>query len=185
VRVGVFGGEFDPPHLAHLAVARTARDQLALDRVLVVPAGSPPHREVSTTPAATRLRMAELAFAGERMIEVSPIEIDRGGTSHTLETLQVLAPLGDLFLIMGADQLASFDSWREPGAIRDLATLVVAPRTGFIAPDGGAVLLEMAPVDLSSTGVRESLRTGGGEDLVPAAVLALIRAQGLYGGTPC
>jgi nicotinate-nucleotide adenylyltransferase len=185
VRVGVFGGEFDPPHLAHVAVARAARDQLALDRLLVVPAGSPPHREASTTPAATRLRMAELAFAGEPAVEVSPIEIDRGGTSHTLETLHALAPLGDLFLIMGADQLASFDTWREPAAIRELATLVVAPRTGFTVPDGDAVPLDMAPVDLSSTGVREALRTGGGEQLVPPAVLALIRAQGLYGGTPC
>jgi nicotinate-nucleotide adenylyltransferase len=185
VRVGVFGGEFDPPHLAHVAVARVARDQLALDRLLVVPAGTPPHREASTTPAATRLRMAELAFTGERAIEVSPIEIDRAGTSHTLESLEQLAPLGELFLIMGADQLASFDSWREPEAIRELATLVVAPRTGFAPPGGGAVPLEMAPVDLSSTDVRERLRTGDGEQLVPAAVLALIRAQGLYGGTPC
>jgi nicotinate-nucleotide adenylyltransferase len=185
VRVGVFGGEFDPPHLAHVTVARVARDQLALDRLLVVPAGAPPHRAESTTPAATRLRMAELAFAGERAIEVSPIEIDRGGTSHTLETLEQLAPLGELFLIMGADQLASFDSWREPEAIRELATLVVAPRTGFDPTDSHAVALEMAPVDLSSTDVRARLRTGDGEQFVPAAVLALIRAQGLYGGTPC
>jgi nicotinate-nucleotide adenylyltransferase len=185
VRVGVFGGEFDPPHLAHVAVARTARDQLALDRLLVVPAGTPPHRAASTTPAAVRLRMAELAFAGERAIEVSSIEIDRGGTSHTLETLETLAPLGELFLIMGADQLASFDSWREPEAIRELATLVVAPRTGFAPTSGGEVPLQMAPVDLSSTDVRERLRAGDGEQLVPAAVLALIRAQGLYGGTPC
>ena len=185
MRVGVFGGEFDPPHLAHVAVARAARDQLALDRLLVVPAGMPPHRDASTTPAATRLRMAELAFADERAIEVSSIEIDRGGTSHTLDTLEQLAPLGDLFLIMGADQLASFDSWREPAAIRGLATLVVAPRTGFDASGSGAVQLEMAPVDLSSTDVRERLRNGDAEGLVPAAVLALIRAQGLYGGTPC
>jgi nicotinate-nucleotide adenylyltransferase len=185
VRVGVFGGEFDPPHLAHVAVARAARDQLALDRLFVVPAGTPPHREASTTPAATRLRMAELAFADERAIEVSSIEIDRGGTSHTLETLEQLAPLGDLFLIMGADQLASFDSWYEPAAIRELATLVVAPRTGFDVPGSGVRQLEMAPVDLSSTVVRERLRSGDAEGLVPATVMALIRAQGLYGGTPC
>jgi len=86
---------------------------------------------------------------------------------------------------MGADQLASFDAWREPEAIRELATLVVAPRTGFAPPGGAALPLEMAPVDLSSTDVREQLRSGEGEQLVPAAVLALIRAQGLYGGTPC
>jgi nicotinate-nucleotide adenylyltransferase len=185
VRVGVFGGEFDPPHRAHLAVARAARDQLRLDRLIVVPAGTPPHREPSTTPATIRLRMAELAFAGEPGIEVSPIEIDRGGTSHTLETLEALTPLGDLYLIMGADQLASFESWREPDAIRTLATLVVAPRTGFAPQQSGAVMLDMAPVDLSSTGVRRALKDGEADALVPPDVLALIRSQGLYGGVPC
>jgi nicotinate-nucleotide adenylyltransferase len=185
VRVGVFGGEFDPPHLAHVAVVRAARDQLELDRVLVVPAGSPPHRDASTTPAETRLRMAELAFADEPRVEVTRIEIDRGGTSHTLETLQQLEPLGELFLILGADQLASFASWREPDRIRELATLVAAPRPGTPIDDPQAVVLEMAPIDLSSTGVRSAIGEGGGDDLVPAAVLALIRAQGLYGGAPC
>ncbi len=185
MRVGVFGGEFDPPHRAHLAVARAARDQLALDRVVVVPAGTPPHREASETPAGLRLRMAELAFAGERGIEVSSVEIDRGGTSHTLETLEQLAPLGELFLIMGADQLASFESWREPQRIRALATLVVAPRTGFPVSEGAAIRLEMEPVDLSSTEVREALRRGDGDELLPGPVRTLIAAEGLYRGAPC
>jgi nicotinate-nucleotide adenylyltransferase len=185
VRVGVFGGEFDPPHLAHVAVVRAARDQLGLDRVLVVPAGSPPHRDPSTTPATTRLRMAELAFADEPRIEVTPIEIDRGGTSHTLETLGQLEPLGELFLILGADQLASFATWREPDRIRERATLVVAPRPGTPIDDRAAVVLEMAPIDLSSTGVRTAIGEGGGDDLLPDAVLALIRAEGLYSGASC
>ena len=185
MRVGVFGGEFDPPHLAHVAVVRAARDQLALDRVLVVPAGSPPHRDPSTTPAKTRLRMTELAFADESGVEVTPIEIDRGGTSHTLETLQQLEPLGELFLILGADQLASFATWREPDRIRELATLVVAPRPGTPIDDREALVLQMAPIDLSSTGVRTAIGEGGGDDLLPHAVLALIRAEGLYSGAPC
>ena len=78
MRIGVFGGEFDPPHLGHLAVVRAARDQLALDRLLVMPTGQPPHRDASPTPAEDRLRMAQLAFAGEPGVEVSGIELDRG-----------------------------------------------------------------------------------------------------------
>ena len=185
MRVGVFGGEFDPPHRAHVAVARLARDQLGLDRVVIVPAGTPPHRAASTTPAAARLRMAELAFAGEPGIDVSSFEIDRADTSHTLVTLEHLAPLGELFLIMGADQLAAFEQWREPQRIRSLATLAVAPRSGLTIDDRDAIELEMDPVDLSSTQVRDALRAGDGADLVPTAVLELIRAEGLYGGSPC
>ena len=129
MKLGVFGGEFDPPHLGHLSVIRTARDQLGLDRLLVVPTGRPPHRSASETPAETRLRMAELAFSREPRVEVSRIELDRGGPSYMVDTLRGLARLGDLFLIIGADQLAVFDRWHESQAIRRLATLVVAPRS--------------------------------------------------------
>ena len=127
MRIGVFGGEFDPPHLGHLAVVRAARDQLALDRLLVMPTGHPPHRDASPTPAEDRLRMAQLAFAGEPGVEVSRIELDREGPSYTVETLRALAPLGELVLIVGADQ-CDLRSWREPDEILQLASLAVAPR---------------------------------------------------------
>jgi len=185
MRIGVFGGEFDPPHLGHLAVVRTARDQLGLDRVLVVPTAQPPHREQSPTPAEDRLRMAELAFAGEPGVEVSRIELDRAGPSYTVDTLRALAPLGELVLIVGADQ-CELRGWREPDEIRRLAALAVAPRGGYAcAPGPNVTDLAMAPVDLSSTTVRERLAEGVGEDAVDPAVLGLIRARGLYGRTPC
>jgi nicotinate-nucleotide adenylyltransferase len=183
MRIGVFGGEFDPPHLGHLAVVRAVRDQLALDRLLVMPTGHPPHRDASPTPADDRLRMAQLAFAAEPGVEVSRIELDREGPSYTVDTLRALAPLGELVLIVGADQ-CDLRSWREPDEIRRLASLAVAPRGGYACAPG-AVELAMAPVDLSSTTVRERLAEGVGEDAVDPAVLGLIRARGLYRTPPC
>ena len=135
MRIGVFGGEFDPPHLGHLAVVRAARDQLALDRLLVIPTGRPPHRDASPTPGEDRLRMAQLAFAGEPGVEVSRIELDREGPSYTVDTLRALAPLGELVLIVGADQ-CDLRSWREPDEILRLASLAVAPRGGHVRVPG-------------------------------------------------
>jgi nicotinate-nucleotide adenylyltransferase len=185
MRIGVFGGEFDPPHLGHLAVVRAAREQLALDRLLVMPTGRPPHRDASPTSAEDRLQMAQLAFAGEPGVEVSRIELNRDGPSYTVDTLRGLAPLGELVLIVGADQ-CDLRGWREPGEIRRLASLAVAPRGGYGRVSGANVIeLDMAPVDLSSTTVRERLAEGVGEEAVDPAVLGLIRARGLYGRPPC
>jgi nicotinate-nucleotide adenylyltransferase len=181
-RIGVFGGEFDPPHLGHLAVVRAARDQLGLDRVLVVPAGVPPHRAASTTPVQARLEMAQAAFGGEPGVEVSRIEIDRPGPSYTVDTLEQLAGQGRLFLIMGADQLATLDSWHEADRIRELATLVAAPRDGMAVDPTEATPLEMPPVDLSSHDLRADLAAGRTADAaLDPAVSRLIRARGLYG----
>ena len=129
--------------------------------------------------------MAQLAFAGEPGVEVSRIELDREGPSYTVDTLRALAPLGELVLIVGADQ-CDLRSWREPDEILRLASLAVAPRGGHVrVPGANVVELAMAPVDLSSTTVRERLAEGVGEDAVDPAVLGLIRARGLYGRPPC
>jgi nicotinate-nucleotide adenylyltransferase len=184
MRLGVFGGEFDPPHLGHLAVVRAARDQLGLDRVLVVPAARPPHRDASATPVEDRLAMAQLTFAGEPRVEVSRIEIDRSGVGYTVDTLRALRGRDELVLIVGADQDVA--RWHEPEEILRLAHLAVAPRGQDTARRGAGVTeLEMDPVDLSSTEVREALATGGGTEAVVPAVLDLIRSRGLYRGAPC
>jgi nicotinate-nucleotide adenylyltransferase len=187
MRLGVFGGEFDPPHLGHLAVVRAARGQLGLDRVIVVPTARPPHREASATPAETRVRLAEAAFAGEPGVEVSRMELDRPGPSYTVDTLRALAPRGELVLILGADQAGELvaGGWHESDQVLSLAHLAVAPRglnQAFYGPD--VTELRMPPVDVSSTGVRAALRAGSGADLVPPAVYALIAAEGLYRQTP-
>ena len=187
MRVGVFGGEFDPPHTGHLAVVRAAREQLALDRVIVVPTARPPHREASTTPAETRLRLAEAAFADEPGVEVSRMELDRPGPSYTVDTLRALATRGELVLILGADQAAALRAgrWHESDDVLRLAQVAVAPRGDRPPPEDPDVTeLRMAPVDVSSTGVRAALREGGGADQVAQGVLALIRAEGLYRQTP-
>jgi nicotinate-nucleotide adenylyltransferase len=188
MRLGVFGGEFDPPHLGHLAVARVARDQLELDRLLVVPAGMPPHREASGTPGELRYRMAELAFEGEPRVEVSRMELDRAGPSYTVDTLRALSNDGELVLVVGADQAEDLmdGRWRASDEILRLAHLAVAPRGRSLASYGSDVTqLDMTPVDLSSTGVRSEIAAGRGDGDVAPAVLELIRREGLYAQAPC
>jgi nicotinate-nucleotide adenylyltransferase len=185
-RIGVFGGQFDPPHNGHLAVVRAARDQLGLDRVLVVPSARPPHRPAPATPAETRYRLAQAAFAGEPGVEVSRVELDRAGPGYTVETLANLAgPDRELYLILGADQLAALGSWHRPDRVRELARIAVAGRRGSPPADGAAQLV-MEPVDVSSSALRRMI--GEGTDvgsMVPAPVAEAIAREGLYLQTPC
>jgi nicotinate-nucleotide adenylyltransferase len=185
-RIGVFGGEFDPPHNGHVMVVRSARDQLRLDRVLVVPTGYPPHRPAAETPAETRYRLAQAAFAGEPNVEVSRLELDRDGPSYTVDTLEQLARPGvDLYLIVGADQLAALSSWHRPDRVRDLAHLVVAGRPGAPYP-ADAEQLVMPPVDVSSSELRRKVAEGMDvAGLMPPAVVEAIGREGLYAPTPC
>ena len=179
-RIGIFGGRFDPPHAGHVAVAGAAMRQLGLDRLIVVPARQPPHRDAGSTPPELRSRMAEAAFPGPGRVEVSRIELDHDGPSYTVNTLDALEPEGRLFLIVGADH-ADLPGWHRPERVHELATLVVAPRPGVTPPGPGVVALQMEPVDLSSTAVREAVARG--EDpsgLVPDAVASVIAAEGLY-----
>ena len=177
--VAVFGGQFDPPHHGHVAVARAARDQLDLE-ILVMPDGLPPHRPASGSPVADRLVLVELAFAGEPRIRVVP-PAEPARAVRTVEILERLAGERPLHLVLGADQWAALASWYRPERIRELATLVVAPRSDVVVDDPAAVVLRMAPIDLSSTQVREAI--AGGDDpgrFVPAAVAAEIVRRGLY-----
>ena len=184
-RVGVFGGEFDPPHDGHLAVARCAIRQLDLDRLVVVPAARPAHRAAPATPAELRLRMAEAVFAAEPRVGVSRIELDRSGPDYTIDTLEALAEEGELFLIVGADH-SGFEGWHEPERIVALATLVVAPRPGERGGAAGVIELEMEPVPRSSTEIRRAIAEGADPHvLVPQAVADIIVAEGLYAEVAC
>jgi nicotinate-nucleotide adenylyltransferase len=185
-RIGVFGGQFDPPHNGHVAVVRAARDQLGLDRVLVVPSPHPPHRPSPQTPAETRYRLALAAFADEPAVEVSRLELDRAGPSYTVDTLEQLAAPGrQLYLILGADQLAALAAWHRPDRVRALARVAVAARPG--APHAEAAEeLVMQPVDVSSSELRRRVAQGGDVTaLVPPAVSAAIDREGLYAPAPC
>ena len=189
MRIGVMGGSFDPPHLGHLALARAAARDLALDRVLLVPAWAPPHKPGGPTiPAARRLEMVRAAAAGDPLLDVSTVELDRAGTSYTAETLEQVAadnPGADLWFIMGADRLEGFGAWSRPDRIVELARLAVAWRPGAGDPAmdhlagpvaaGRIDVVDMPEVPISSTQVRERLARGEDvSDLVPAPVADML-----------
>ncbi|APW62156.1 nicotinate (nicotinamide) nucleotide adenylyltransferase [Paludisphaera borealis] len=134
MRLGLFGGTFDPIHLGHLILAEQCREACGLERVWFVVAGEPPHkRGPARTPVAHRLEMARLAVAGHSAFEVSDIEAVRPGPHYSVETLaevQRLRPADDLFFLIGADSLVDLPTWREPDRITQLATIVVVNRPG-------------------------------------------------------
>jgi nicotinate-nucleotide adenylyltransferase len=187
-RLGLLGGTFDPPHVAHLAVAERAREELSLDRVLLVVANDPwqksPLRRI--TPAADRLAMVQAAVGANAGLEASSLEIDRGGPSFTIDTVEELRAGGpvDLFLLVGADLVPTLPTWERVGDLAHLVTLVVVGRPGSPAtlPDGWrAVGLEGPGIDVSSSEVRRRLESGGSvTGLVPDAVVHCIRRRGLY-----
>lgn len=132
--VGILGGTFDPIHNGHLAIAEEARETLGLERVLLVPAASPPHKHGRpVTDAAHRLAMARLAVEDNPSFAVSGIEMDRGGASYTVDTLAALAVDGiaQPWFILSAEALADFESWRAPDRILELCRLAVVPRGGY------------------------------------------------------
>lgn len=131
LRIGLFGGAFDPPHTAHRALVRAAIDDLALDRLLVIPTGQAWHKSRALTPARHRLAMARLCFADLPQVQVDAMEIERPGPSYTIDTLRTLAarwPDAEWFLLIGEDQAHALTQWREWRHIAQLATICVAER---------------------------------------------------------
>jgi nicotinate-nucleotide adenylyltransferase len=194
---GVFGGTFDPIHVAHLAVAEAARDTFGLRRVLFVPAAQPPHKPGrAITHVEHRLAMVEAAVVGNPAFEVSRIEVDRDGPSYTVDTLAALCdadPRQRLALIVSADSYAELPTWHEPERILELAALIVAPRDGYAAPDPGFLartypaanaaiaFLDGPHIRLSASEIRARAATGRSvRYLVPDAVAAYIGDHGLY-----
>jgi nicotinate-nucleotide adenylyltransferase len=190
---GLFGGAFDPPHNGHVELARTAVDRFGLDRLVVIPTGVAPHKEI-VTPAETRCRLAEAAFGGELpRTEVSRWEIDRGEPSYTLETTRwAQERYGDLIFLVGADQFAKLDTWYRPDDVLELARLGVATRPGFprevlddvcttLRDPSRVTSFEIPPWPVSSTEIRDRVRRGESiADVTPAVVARLIGELGLY-----
>ena len=188
MRIGIFGGTFDPPHLGHLSAATDACDALKLDRLLFIPAAQQPLKVGSeTAPAADRLAMTRFLAAGDARMSVDPLEIDRGGLSFTVETLRTLRERwrGDsdlaLFLLIGADVATTLPKWREPETVGALAEIVVLTRLGGSETPPVGRPLATRRVDVSSTGIRAMVRAGESiRGLVPDAVANYIAAAGLY-----
>ena len=191
MRLGLFGGTFDPPHIGHLAVAEACREGAALDRVLWIPARVNPHKQGrDRTPGDVRLALVRAAIKGHPHFSASDVELRRDGASYTVDTLRHLRdehPDADLCWIVGGDSLASFASWREPREILRLARLVAYPRPG--ADLGGVppwvlartTLVDAPRLEVSSTEVRARVADGRSvRYLVPEGVREIVRERGLY-----
>ncbi len=190
-RVGILGGTFDPPHLGHVTVALDVLRGLELDEVRLVPAADPPHKPgLVVASALDRLDMVRAAVEGLEGLVASDIEVARGGVSYTVDTLRALRaaePDTDLFVIIGADQLAELHTWREPEAVARLASLVVMARDGTDPRDievaGGVQVypVDVTRIDVSSSEIRARIASGKRVDrMVSPGVLSIIRERGLY-----
>jgi nicotinate-nucleotide adenylyltransferase len=192
-RLGVLGGTFDPIHLAHLWMAEQARSSLALDRVLLIPAGRPPHKPSRPiSDYAHRLAMTRLAVVGAPGLVASTLESDTSAPSFTIETLRRVRqtePDAELWLIIGSDSLRELPTWRDPDSILAAAALAVLPRPGEegippVPPGARLCWLSGPRFQLSSTELRERVAEGASiRFLVPEAVRAYIEEHHLYRGT--
>lgn len=200
MRIGIFGGTFDPVHLGHLILAEQCREQGELDQVLFIPAARPPHKlDRVLTPFHHRFEMLELAIAGNTAFRVSRIEEDRPGPSFTVHTLEALTqeqPSAELCLIMGADTLVDLQHWYQPRRVVEFASLLVVARPGtdvmsmeslkasLSLPDSAKLalrLVTMPLVEISSSAIRQRIPQGRSVRYeVPRAVEVFIRERKLY-----
>ncbi len=203
LRLGIMGGAFDPIHIAHLVTAQEALVQFDLDQVLFMPAGNSPHKDGHLAPAEFRYMLVAVAIASHPRFSVSRFEIERGGMSYTVETLEHLAgivPQGaEMFFITGADAVLDILSWKDPARVLELSTFIAATRPGYdlsrlaglleqlrnvtvgMAPEARVKIMEVPALAISSSMIRERLAVGEAvRYLVPDSVAQLIDKSGFY-----
>jgi nicotinate-nucleotide adenylyltransferase len=200
VRIGILGGTFNPPHLGHLICAQEAHRQLQLDRVLLIPTRTPPHKLLRDDPGPRhRLELCRLAVGDDDRFAVSDLEIGRDGPSYTVDTLEELHATvqdSDLYLILGGDIATGLPQWREPERVLSLATLGVVDREGtprtaieaaldHLAGGERVQFFSMPQIAISSTLVRRRLQAGQPvRYLVPDAVIDYMERHRLYTAAP-
>ena len=192
MKILLYGGTFDPPHWGHINNLRAAMQAVQPDKVIVMPAGIPPHKAASATPGSLRLQMCRCFLQLGKQVEISDWEISHEGKSYTVNTLRMLHstyPDAQLYLTVGSDMLTSFRTWREWQSILQLATLVVESREAddaamlaefadSLCGDGARVLFARAkPVPMSSSEIRQG---SAGAEAVPPEVWQIISSRGLY-----
>lgn len=192
MKILLYGGTFDPPHWGHINNLRAAMQAVQPDKVIVMPAGIPPHKAASATPGSLRLQMCRCFLQLGEQVEISDWEITHEGKSYTVNTLRMLHstyPDAQLYLTVGSDMLTSFRTWREWQSILQLATLVVESREAddaamlaesadSLCGDGARVLFARAkPVPMSSSEIRQG---SAGAEAVPPEVWQIISSRGLY-----
>lgn len=188
MRIGVFGGTFDPPHIGHLIVAGDVHARLGLDRVLFVPSAVPPHKIARVRASADlRARMVRAATGGDPRFEVDELELRRDGPSYTVDTLRELRDRfrgAELFFLIGMDALRDFPTWRAPDEILRMAQLAVLARAGdeeLPEVGSGTVLVPVTRIDLSATEIRRRIAAGESiRHLVSEPVREIIAREGLY-----
>ncbi len=195
MRIGIFGGTFDPIHVGHLVAAVNVRHDLALDRVLLVVANQPWQKVAArpVTPAADRIALVQAAVEGCGGVEASSLEVDRGGVSYTADTVAELGdqyPGAELYLVVGADVATMLGSWERMEEVRAKVRLVVVNRPGHrvVQPGPGgpltgwrATAVEIPAIEISSTDLRDRAATGRPLDyLVPAEAIRVMRERSLY-----
>jgi nicotinate-nucleotide adenylyltransferase len=193
-RIGMFGGAFDPPHLAHVALGRAAVEQLGLDMLRVFPTGQAWHKARTLTPAEHRLAMTRIAFAEVPRAVVDGRELERSGPTYTVDTLRELRaeyPHAQLVLVIGADQAEALAGWRDSASIPSLAAIAIAERArpaqtpvpfdASQVPGGHWLPVALAPMPVSATAIRERATAGQGiAHLVPSGVAGYIDQHFLY-----
>jgi nicotinate-nucleotide adenylyltransferase len=197
LRVGVLGGTFDPVHLGHLILAEEARDQLDLSIVYFVPAGDPPHkRDHRLAPVDDRVRMIELAIAGNPVFRASRVDADRPGPHYTLDMVRIfqeqLPPGGELYFLMGYDSLAELPGWHRPAELLAACRLVALTRydvpldwdyleASLPGIRQRVTLLDMPELEIASNQIQARVRAGRSiRYLVPEEVQRYIEQQGLF-----
>lgn len=197
MRIGIMGGTFNPPHTGHINAARAATSELSLDRLIFIPSGTPPHKQMAENSATPeqRLHMTRLA-AEEISAEVSDMEIAREGKSYTVDTLRKLRsenPEAELWFIMGTDMFLTIEKWREPEEIMRLANIAVEPRcdadrdtlvrhSEYLGEKYGAKTLVMkaTALEISSTEIRDAIKKENCSDYLPWSVYEYIKQNNLY-----
>lgn len=192
MKILLYGGTFDPPHWGHINNLRAAMQAVQPDKVIVMPAGIPPHKAASATPGSLRLQMCRCFLQLGEQVEISDWEISHEGKSYTVNTLRMLHstyPDAQLYLTVGSDMFTSFRTWREWQSILQLATLVVESREAddaamlaefadSLCVDGARILFARAkPVPMSSSEIRQG---SAGAEAVPPEVWQIISSRGLY-----
>ena len=193
MKLGIFGGAFNPPHIAHLIVAESVREQLQLDKVVFVASADPPHRsDVGRATASTRFEMTKLSVDDNNFFEVSDIEIQRAGKSYTIDTLAVLEglyPGSKLYLLIGSDNLAEFHTWKSSGEILTKCELVAFSRPDFSMKElknefaKSARIVNVPHVGISASEIRRRVKMGRSiRYMVRRNVEEYILRNGLYRG---
>jgi nicotinate-nucleotide adenylyltransferase len=191
MRIGLFGGTFNPPHVGHLIIAEVVREELELDKVLFIPCANPPHKtDIELVDAIHRLEMTRLAVKNNLYFDVSDIEIRRGGKSYTIDTVRSFKssyPGDNFFLLIGVDQLIEFHTWREPEEILNTISVVVFNRPPFDISMARREYIQMTKfirvpdIEISATEIRNRIRAGRSiRYFVPDEVELYIRKNNLY-----